>query len=174
MVRYTRGLVVAMLVAGCGGESAKSDQTPGSGGSAAVNDEDFDACSLLTTDEIQSAAGWAPDTSKSDTYGTTKVCSYSGPEMKQSIAIVVARPAPKVSSSAELAERRNQALAKEPSIKMTITPIEDLGMPAVRSQVEGSEDPTVEVVVGRHLLGVSAGSFEASKALAAKAAGKMK
>ncbi len=64
---------------------------------------------------FQSAAGWAPDTTDSKTYGSTKVCSYTGPDaMKQSVVLVVARP-------------------EEKSIKMASTPIEGLGMPAAKA-----------------------------------------
>ena len=62
---------------------------------------------------FQSAAGWAPDTTDGKTYGSTKVCSYTGPDvMKQSVVLVVARP--------------------EKS-KMASTPIEGLGMPAAKT-----------------------------------------
>jgi hypothetical protein len=170
MLRMTRSLLLASLVA-CGGGSSDSAAGGSSGGGG---DEDFDACALLTAEEIQAAAGWAPDTSRSETYGTTRTCSYSGPDlMKQSLVLVVARPAPKVSTSAELAQRRNEAAAREPSIKMIITPIEGLDLPAVRSEVEGSTMPTIEAVVGNRLLGVTTSDFEVAKTLLPKAAGRL-
>lgn len=57
--------------------------------------------------------------------------------------------------------------------RMLITPMEGLGVPAVRSELEGSSQPTIEAVVGRRLLGVTASDFEASKALVPKAAARL-
>ena len=57
--------------------------------------------------------------------------------------------------------------------EMLITPMEGLGVPAVRSELEGSSQPTIEAVVGRRLLGVTASDFEASKALVPKAAARL-
>jgi hypothetical protein len=174
MVRLTRSLLVASLVAACGGGSADSRSDAGGGGSVGKGD-DLEPCALLTSEEIQEVAGWAPDTSDADTYGTTKTCAYHGPDaLKQSVVLVVARPAPKVSTSAELAKRRNQQAQRDPSIKMVITPVEGLGVPAVRSEVEGSTTPTIEAVVGNRLLGVTASNFETAKALAAKAAPRLR
>jgi len=176
MIRPTGSLLIALLAIACGGDSP--DAKPDSGGSSASasagKGDDFEACALLTAEEIQSAAGWAPDTTDGKTYGSTKVCSYTGPDaMKQSVVLVVARPAPKVATSAELSTRRNEAFAREKSIKMASTPIEGLGMPAVRTEVEGAATPTVEIVVGRHLVGLTAGDFEVAKTLAAKAASRL-
>ena len=42
-----------------------------------------------------------------------------------------------------------------------------------RSELEGSSQPTIEAVVGRRLLGVTASDFEASKALVPKAAARL-
>ena len=86
---------------------------------------------------------------------------------------VAARPAPKVSTSAELAARRNEQAQRQPDIKMVITPLEGLGVPAVRSELEGSSPPTIEAVGGRRLLGVTTSDFEASKALVPKAAARL-
>jgi hypothetical protein len=173
MAHLTRTLLVALLVAACGGESSETRAQSGSGGSSASND-DYDPCALLTAEEIQAATGWAPDTSAAKTYGTTKTCAIHGTDaMKQSVVIVVARPAPKVSTSAELADRRVKAAAASPEIKMKFTPIEDLGMPAVRSEVEGA-NPTVEVVVANKVIGVTASDFESSKTLAGKAAARLR
>ena len=174
MAHITRSLLIALLAAACGGESRESGAGAASGGGSGSN-EDFDPCALLTSEEIQAASGWAPDTSAAKTYGSTKTCAYHGEDvMKQSVVLIVARPAPKVSSSAELVERRTKAASSDPDIKMTFTAIEDLGMPAVRSEVEGAPAPTVEVVVGSHLLAVTAGDFESSKTLAGKAAGRLR
>lgn len=173
MHRLTGCLLSVLLIAACGGESAAGKADPASASGA--GEEDLDACTLLTSEEIQGAAGWTPDTTDAKTYGTTATCNYMGPDvMKQSVVLVVARPAPKVSSSAQFAERRTKSAQSDPTIKMAITPIEDLGMPAVRSEVEGSTTPTVEAVVGGRVLGVTTSSFESAKSLAAKAAARLR
>ena len=165
-------LVALLLTAACGGGSGSHAD---GGSTADAGNQDLDACTLLTAEEIQAATGWAPDTSAGKAYGTTRTCAYHGQDaMKQSVVLVVARPAPKVSTSAELAARRNEQAQRTPDIKMTITPVEGLGIPAIRSEVEGASNPTVEAVVGGRLLGVTASSFESSKALVPKAAARLR
>jgi hypothetical protein len=173
MTRFADILLLSLLLAACGGGSeSRSETASASAGDA--DDEDIDACTLLTTEEIQAAAGWAPDTSASKAYGTTRTCAYHGTDvMKQSVVLVVATPAPRVSTSAELAARRNEQAKRQPDIKMVITPIEGLGVPAVRSELEGSSQPTIEAVVGRRLLGVTTPDFETAKALVPKAAARL-
>jgi hypothetical protein len=171
MTRFADILLLSLLIAACGGGSESRSETASAG---EAEDEDIDACTLLTAEEIQAAAGWAPDTSASKAYGTTRTCAYHGKDvMKQSVVLVLARPAPKVSTSAELAARRNEQAQRQPDIKMVITPIEGLGVPAVRSELEGSSQPTIEAVVGRHLLGVTTPDFETAKALVPKAAARL-
>ena len=100
-------------------------------------------------------------------------CAYHGPDaVKQSHVLMVARPAPKMSSSIELAARRTRDGAWSPQLKMKYTPLEGLDMPAVRSESEGS-DPTLEAVTGGRMLGVTTASFDAAKALAPKAAARL-
>jgi hypothetical protein len=172
MTRFADILLLSLLLAACGGGSESGSETASA--KDTDDDKDFDACTLLTAEEIQAATGWAPDTSASKQYGTTRTCAYHGKDaVKQSVVLVVATPAPKVSSSAELAARRNEQAQRQPDIKMVITPVEGLGVPAVRSELEGSSQPTIEAVVGRRLLGVTASDFEASKALVPKAAARL-
>ena len=173
MFRATRSLLAALLLTACG---EGSDSRPEGASAADAGEEDFEACALLTADEIREAAGWAPDTSDGKTYGTTRTCNYMGADpLKQSVVLIVARPAPKVSSSAELAERRRKAAeATAPEMKMVFTPIEALGMPAVRSEVEGSDRPMLEAVVGRRVLSVTTSDFEATKGLVSKAAARLR
>ncbi len=137
--------------------------------------DDPDACALLTGKEIQAAAGWAPDTMIAKTHGTTKTCAIHGADaLKQSIVVIVARPAPKVATSAALAERRTRDAARTPEIKMTYTAVDGLGVPAVRTEVEGSDRPTLEMIVGKQILSVTAPDFEISKALAPKALARLR
>ena len=172
MIRPGYGLLLAALVAACGesSDTRREDEIRAS----ASNDEDLDACTLLTSEEIQAAAGWTPDTAAGKTYGTTSTCAYHGPNaMEQSVVLVVARPVPKMSSSAELSKYRNEQAARQPDFKMTITPVEGLGVPAVSSELEGSGKPTIEAAVNGRLLGVTAPTVEVSKALVPKAAARI-
>ena len=165
------GAALTLLLAACGGGSESRTDTASGGG---TDNDDFEACALLTPEEIQSAIGWTPDTTDEKTYQTTKTCNFIGPDpVKQSVVLIVARPAPKVSSSTELAERRTKAAASSPEMKMVFTPVEGLGMPAVKSEVEGSDRPMLEAVVGRRVLSVTTSDFEATKALVSKAAARL-
>jgi hypothetical protein len=172
MIRPGYGLMVVLLAAACGGGESSNSSAQGAAG---ASDEDVDACSLLTAEEIQAAAGWAPDTTAGKTYGTTNTCAFTGPDaLKQTVVIVVARPTPKMSSSAELSKWRNDQAARQPDFKMVITPVEELGVPAVSSKLEGTDNPTIEAAVNGRLLGVTAPSLEVSKALVPKAAARLK
>ena len=132
---------------------------------------DPDPCALLTTDEIQAAAGWAPASAKPETHGTTLTCTWAGARPgPQTVVLVLAKPAPKVATSAALAERRSKAVAE---LGITVTPLDGLGVPAVRSE-DGSGPPTVEAVAGGRLLGVTAATAELAQALAAKAIARLR
>ena len=93
LTRFADILLLSLLLAACGGGSeSRSETASASAGDA--DDEDIDACTLLTTEEIQAAAGWAPDTSASKAYGTIRTCAYHGKEeVKLSVVLVVATPA---------------------------------------------------------------------------------
>ena len=169
MPRPATYLLLTLLIACAAGPEAAAQST------SSKQNDDFKACELLTSAEIKSAAGWAPDTAIDKTHGTTKTCAYHGPDaLKQSIVLIVARPAPKVSSSAELAERRTRDAARTPEIKITYTPVEGLNMPVVRTDVEGSSTPTLEAIVGNRVLSVTAPEFETAKVLAPKAAARLR
>jgi hypothetical protein len=141
---------------------------PGAPPSALALPPDPDPCSLVTEEEIAAAAGWTPAAGKPETYGTTLTCTYAGAKPgAQTVVLVLARPAPKVTTSAALAERRAKALASDPSLGIKVTALEGLGVPAIRS--EGAGPPTVEAVAGGRLLGVTAPTPEAARELASKA-----
>jgi hypothetical protein len=130
-----------------------------------------DACALVTAEEVKAAAGWAPATTKHERHGTTETCRIAGSGATQTIVIVLAKPGPKVSSSAAMAAwRRKRAEALE--MKVTVEPVEGWGAPAIRTDVESSP-PTVEAAVAGRLLGLTAPTFEIAKALAARAIARM-
>jgi hypothetical protein len=130
-----------------------------------------DACALVTPEEVAAAAGWKPTSTKHESYGTTDTCRIAGPSATQTIVIVLAKPGPKVSSSAAMASWR-KARAARLDMKVTVEPVEGLGAPAIRTDEE-SAPPTVEVAIGGRLLGLSAPTFEIAKALAAKAIARL-
>jgi hypothetical protein len=174
MTRLGYSLPIVLLLAACGGGDSSEKRTETGSAASASNGDDLDACSLLTPEEIQAAAGWTPDTADADTHQTTKTCTYTGPNaLKQSIVIVVARPVPEMSSSAEWAEYRNKQAQRQPDFKMIITPVEGLGVPAVRSELEGVPTPTIEAAVRGRLLGITTSSFDVAKALVPKAAARL-
>ena len=76
---------------------------------------------------------------------------------------------PKVSSSAEMAAWRSKQGTSFGDIKVTITAVEGLGVPAIRNEVEGVGLVTIEAAAKGMLLDVTTSSLERSKALAPKA-----
>jgi hypothetical protein len=131
-----------------------------------------DACALVTAAEVAAATGWNPASTKHEHDGTTETCRIAGPSAEETVVIVLAKPAPTVSSSAALAEWRKERAARL-KLKVTVTPLEGLGAPAIRTDEETSP-PTVEAVVGTRLLGVTAKTFEVAQALAAKAVARLR
>jgi hypothetical protein len=131
-----------------------------------------DACALVTADEVMAAAGWKPASTKHESYGTTETCRMAGPSATETIVLVLAKPGPKVSTSAAMADWR-RARAARLDLKVKVEPVDGLGAPAIRTDEETSP-PTVEAAVGGRLLGVTAPTFEAAKALAAKAIARLR
>lgn len=171
MSRPARIFLTGLLVVACGGGSAPDSSAQAGSRPAKKSDTSkIDACSLLTTEEIEAAAGWKPGAPDADTHGTTKTCTYHGPKaLTQSVVLVVATPAPKLESSSAMAEWRGKQAARYPDIKMVFKPIEGLGAPAISSELEGSGKPSLEVAKNGLLLNVTASSLEEAQALAAKA-----
>jgi hypothetical protein len=127
------------------------------------------ACNLLTAAEIEKATGWKPGASESKTHGTTGTCTFTGDALKhQVVVLTLAKPAPKVASSAAFADRRIADGKRTPELATRAAPIEGLGAPAIRSD-DGSGPATIEVVTAGRLVSVSAPTIEAATALAKKA-----
>jgi hypothetical protein len=164
-------VLIGMFVAGCegGGEVPQPDSRAAAEPAKKKDASPIDACALLTPEEIEAAAGWKPAQSQPKAYQTTATCTYQGPKpLTQTVVLVVARPAPKVTSSTALAERRSKEAQRHPELKLVYAPVEGLGVPAVEGRSEGS-GPTLEAAVNGLLLSLTTSSLEASKALAAKA-----
>jgi hypothetical protein len=127
------------------------------------------ACDLLTAAEVEAAAGWKPAAPKAETYGTTSTCTFTGNALKHEVVVVtLAKPAPKVASSATFAERRLADGKRTPELATKAEPVEGLGAPAIRSD-DGSGPATIEAVTGGRIVGVSAPTIEAATALAKQA-----
>jgi hypothetical protein len=72
-----------------------------------------------------------------------------------------------------MAEWRSKQGTSFGDIKITIEPIEGLGVPAIRNEVEGAGLVTVEAAAKGKLLDVTTASLEMSKALAPKAIARL-
>jgi hypothetical protein len=139
------------------------------GATDAVAQAAASACDLLTAAEVEAAAGWKPAAPKAESYGTTSTCTFTGNALKhQVVVLTLAKPAPKVASSAAFAERRVADGKRTPELATKAEPLEGLGAPAIRSD-DGSGPATVEAVTGGRLLGVSAPTVEMAQALAKQA-----
>jgi len=96
---------------------------------------------VLAPLSLGAAQSSAPRPCKEDTYGTTGPCTFTGNALKHhTVVVVVSKPAPKIASSAALAAWRNDR-AKRMGMAATVTGLEGLGVPAIRS---GDTPPTVE------------------------------
>jgi hypothetical protein len=150
--------LVSLMTLGCGDKKAEQQKAPDQAATAQTN---FDPCALLTSEEIKSAAGWAPDSSQKKPYGNTGSCTYFGPNaMLQNVAILVGQGMPDMSDSRKLADWRRKQYADYKVTNATVEPIEDLGVPAIRNEfgVEG-----VEMVVGKQLVTVSGLTLKADQ-----------
>ncbi len=127
------------------------------------------ACDLLTAAEVEAAAGWKPAAPKANTYGTTSTCTFTGNALKHQVVVVtLAKPAPKVATSAAFAERRLADGKRTPEIATHAEPVEGLGAPAIRSD-DGSGPATIEAVTVGRIVSVGAPTIEAATALAKQA-----
>jgi hypothetical protein len=130
-------------------------------------------CKLITATEVAAATGWKPSDPEEKTYGTTATCTFIGNALRrQTVVVVLSKPAPKVASSSAMAEWRTER-AKKLDMPTKVTAVEGLGAPAIRSEGEG-DPPTVEAVAGGRILGVSAPTFEAAQTLAKAAIRRLK
>jgi hypothetical protein len=129
-----------------------------------------DVCSLLTAAEVAAVTGAKVSDIKPDAHGAVGTCNYqAGEALFPVVSLVLAPNMPKVSSSADMAAWRSKQGTSFGDMKITITPIEGLGVPAIRNEVEGTGLITVEAAAKGMLLDVTTSSLEQSKTLAVKA-----
>jgi Protein of unknown function (DUF3558) len=165
--------LVALLVAACSSEAPQSSAAQASKprkDAAGIN-----ACSLLTKEDIQGAAGWRPETTDSATHGRTATCNYHRADgaKVQSVVLIVSPGMRVLKSSAEMAEWRTQAAARHPEMRLVYQPVEGLGVPAISGQSEDDSVPTLEASAKGLLVAVRSSNLDISKALAAKAIARL-
>jgi hypothetical protein len=172
---FAFGLAVGM----CGRDDAPSAKAEASAAPAAsaTQQQSMDVCSLLTSEEIAGVTGAKVAEIKAESHGAVGTCNYQAPnELLPVVSLVLAPNMLKVANSKEMADWRSQqgGGASFGDIKLIIEPIEGLGVPAIRNQVEGVDVVTVEAAAKGKLLDVTTSSLEKSKALAAKAIARLR
>jgi hypothetical protein len=172
--RFTHMALITLLVGGCGGGAAQdAPRTAAAGGKPA--ESAIEVCALLTAEEIASVTGARVADIKPDGFGTVGTCNYSVPnEPLPVVSLVLAPNMPDVATSAEMARwRSQQAGTSYGDLKIIITPIEGLGVPAIRNEVEGMGLVTVEAAAKGMLVDVTTSSLDMSKALMPKALARL-
>jgi hypothetical protein len=169
LVLCTALTAVAVLGSACGG-GTESATAAASSTRGAVS-----ACSLLTAEDIQAVTGATTTESKAEVHGSVGTCNYhAGNELMPVVSLVLAPGMPKVGSSSEMAAWRSKQGTSWGDIKIVIEPVEGLGAPAIKNEVEGTGLVTVEVAVKGMLLDVTTSDLERSKALATKAMARLR
>lgn len=156
-------------VIGCGGAPEEAAQPA----VQAAGQSDFDACALLTTEEIQASLAWVPDSTQKNSYGTTGNCTWFGPggAMEQ-VSLLVGAGVPEMSSSATMAQWRAGQYANYGVTDAIVEPIEGLGVPAIRNEYGGLV--AIEMAVRGQLVTVSSiATSDQVRALAGLVVGRM-
>lgn len=172
--RITTLVSLALGAQACGGaEESKDVVLPQKESAQAVA---IDPCTLLTNEEIEAAAGWKVVKTEPSQYGDTRVCNaygYGPGGVPQTVAVTIAARMPAVASSAAMAEWRSAQGSPVGDMKITVTPVEGLGVPAIQSQVEGTPIVGVEAAAKGMLLIVSSMNSETSRQLMPKALARL-
>lgn len=75
------------------------------------------ACDLLKATEVEAVTGWKPGAPEAESCGTTSTCTFTGDALEQQVVVLtLAKPAPKVTSSAAFAERRIEQGKRTPEL----------------------------------------------------------
>jgi hypothetical protein len=133
---------------------------------AAVAAPDVDACALLTPAEIAAATGVTVTRTEKLTAGIG--CNFhAGQELLPTVTIVLGAGMQAMGSSAEMAAWRKAQSERyaDENTRFIIEPIEGLGAPAIRNEIEGLGIVAVESVSRGWLLSVGTDALEKSKAL---------
>jgi hypothetical protein len=169
------GAVILGLGCGSGDAPRSSALSQKTGTPAAKSGPQVDVCSLLSANEIEAATGAKVMNTKAEAHGAVGTCNYEAAnELLPVVSLVLAPGMPEVSSSTEMAAWRSKQGTSFGDIKVTIAPIEGLGVPAIRNEVEGVGLVTIEAAAKGMLLDVTTSSLERSRALAPKAIGRLR
>lgn len=163
---------MTMLIVACSNEGAREGAAQGG---VRKDASSIDACGLLTLEEIEQAAGWRPEAADPETHQRTATCNYhraNGAKV-QSVVLVVSPSTRALATSQAMADWRSEQVARYPELKITIAPVEGLGVPAVSSQTEGDDGSSLELWAKGLLLSLRSPSLEVSKALAPKAVARL-
>jgi len=173
----TAVIAIAFLGLACGGSAESQTRSAGSRPPAAkAAAKRIDVCSLITPEEIAAETGAKVADIKPDAYGAVGTCNFSvAGKLMPIVSILLAPAMPNVASSSEMAQwRSNQTKGTAyGDIKFIIEPIEGLGVPAIRNEIEGAGMVTVETAVKGRLLDVTTSSLDRSKALVTKAIARL-
>lgn len=167
-------LTSALLGLACGSaerpESAASERAAQPGATAPA----VDPCSLLTDEEIAASMGWNPAQTEPSGAAATATCNYYGAATPaQMVSLTISPGIPAMASSEEMAAWRRQQTRSYGDVKFVIEPVEGLGVPAIRNDLEGGSAATVEAAANGRLLIVVTSRPEASRALAIKAIARL-
>jgi hypothetical protein len=176
LTSITALFTLGLAVGACGRDDVSRAQAKPSDPPAATKAQQpaVDVCSLLTKEEIATVTGAKAADIKPDSHGAVGTCNYQAPnELLPVVSLVLAPNMPQVASSKEMAEWRGKQGGSFGDIKLVIAPLEGLGVPAIRNQIEGVEMVTVELAAKGKLLDVTTSSLEKSTALAVKALGRL-
>jgi len=176
LMTMTALLTLGAAVGACSRDDAQMAPAKPSASRAATEAKkpSVEVCSLLTNEEIAAATGAKVAEVKPDSHGSVGTCNYQVPsEPLPVVSLVLAPNMPPVATSTEMAEWRNKQGTSFGDIKVLIAPIEGLGVPAIRNEVEGVGLVTVEAAAKGMLLDVTTSSLERSKALAVKAIARL-
>jgi hypothetical protein len=169
--------VAATLLVACGGEAPETASRPAKPDPEASRAATpaIDACSLLTSDEVESVTGWRIAKAEPSAAGSTATCTLTGPEgFTQTVSLVVAPGMPAMAGSVQMAEWRKKQGESYGDVKFIIRPVEGLGVPAISNEIEGVGLATVEMAVNGMMVDVTTPKLAASKQLAAKAVGRVR
>jgi hypothetical protein len=177
LMTMTALLTLGVAVGTCGRDDVPMARTNPSAPRAATEAQQppVEVCSLLTSEEIAAVTGAKVAEIKADSHGAVGTCNYQAPnEPLPVVSLVLAPNMPQVASSSEMAQWRSKQGTSFGDIKLVIAPIEGLGVPAIRNEVEGVGMVTVEAAAKGKLLDVTTSSLEKSKALTLKAMARLR
>lgn len=166
-------VVIALACDGVAGSESGSASSPRRT-SKVDTKPSVDVCSLLTAEDIAAVSG-AKISDVEQHRLDTAICNFMVPgELFPVVSLWLYRSMPDVASSAELAQWRTKKVKEGiqmGDLKPVIEPIEGLGAPAIRSQIE--ELVTLEIAAKGRLLDVTTTSLDRSKSMAAKAISRL-